>query len=341
MASSSSSPTEFNNTSLQTILHLITIKLSSTNYLPWKNQIHPVLAFLNLLKHIDGTPSPPETITSDGKSAPNPEFRLWKDNDQKLILLIQSTLTEEAMSEVIGHTSAHQVWHALEHAYSHCSVERMHTLRDSLRQLKKGTSSVSDFGKKFKSLCDQLAAIGHPVSDEDKRHWFLCGLGSTFETFSTSLRMIRPAPQFRDVLAQAENHEIFMATLNIQPPPQAAFSAQTGRSLHHTKPSRGASSGRYRGSSSGRTRNFNNRRPPHCQLCRKEGHFASSCPSLASYAQHATPLDANLAQAFHAQCGITPDWTADSGATAHMLRSTDGLDESHTDTGPKNSSGSR
>ncbi|XP_076886107.1 uncharacterized protein LOC143535854 [Bidens hawaiensis] len=173
------------------------------------------------------------------------------------------------------------------------------------------------------SLAYQLAAIGEPVRDEDKRHSFLCGLGSSFEMFSTAQRTIKPAPPFRDLLAQAENHEIFLETLNGHSTPQATFSAQSSQFSSHSKSPRDSSQrGRFRGSSSGRGRVTNTRRPPHCQLCRKDGHYASACPSLASYAQRVVPLDANLAQAFHAQCHITPntpDWTADSGATVHML----------------------
>ncbi|KAJ0490671.1 putative RNA-directed DNA polymerase [Helianthus annuus] len=331
--SSSNSPlSDPINTPLHTLLHLITIKLSSTNYLLWKNQVHPVLSYLNLLSHIDGTSqSPPESVTSDGKTSPNPEFITWKQKDQRVLLLLHSTLTEEVMAEAIGHTSAHQVWRALEHAYGHHSVERMHTLRDGLRQLQKGTSSVSDFGRRFKSLCDQLAAIGHPVSDEDKRHWFLCGLGSSFETFSTAQRMVHPSPPFRDILDQATNHEIFLQTINTSNTPQAAFSAYSNRPSQK-QPSQSSRS-RFRGSSSTHGRSSHNKRPPHCQLCRKDGHYASACPNLASYAQRATPLDAHLAQAFNAQCNINPDWTADSGATTHMLRSTNALNEAHNDAG--------
>ncbi|KAF5821146.1 putative RNA-directed DNA polymerase [Helianthus annuus] len=338
----SPSTSDQTTTPLHTLLHLITIKLSSTNYLLWKNQVHPVLSYLNLVSHIDGTSqAPPESITNDGKTEPNPKFQTWKEADQRVLLLLHSTLTEEAMAEAIGHTSAHQVWRALEHAYSHHSTERMHTLRDSLRQLQKGNSSVSDYGRKFKLLCDQLAAIGHSVSDEDKRHWFLCGLGSSFETFSTAQRMVHPAPPFCDILDQATNHEIFLQTINTQTTPQAAFSAHTNRPSNRTQThsSRDSSRGRFRGSSSNRGRFQQNRRPPHCQLCRKDGHYANACPNLATYAQRATPLDAHLAQAFNAQCNVNPDWTADSGATTHMLRSTDGLDEAHNNTGPKNSGG--
>lgn len=232
------------------------------------------------------------------------------------------------MAEALGFKSAREVWCALEAAYSHDSVERMHTLRDSLRHLQKGNSSVADYNRKFKSICDQLAAIGHPVDDTDKIHWFLCGLGSPFETFSTTQRAIKSRPSFRDLLSEAENHELFLNSVHGPSPPHAAFSAYNTRGSFNT---RGSSNthGRGRSSNRGGFSGGRGRRPPHCQLCRKEGHFANNCPDLASFAQRTPSLDANLAQAFHAQCHVTdnsPDWFVDSGASAHMTSSVTNLD---------------
>ncbi|XP_076956851.1 uncharacterized protein LOC143632160 [Bidens hawaiensis] len=167
----------------------------------------------------------------------------------------------------------------------------------------------------------ELAAIGYPVSDNDKQHWFLCGLGFAFEGFSTAQRAVLPYPPFRDLLAYAENHEIFLQTLNGTQPPHAAFSAHSHK---------------QNGSFFGRGRSTALRRTPHCQLCSKEGHYANACPNLATYAQRATHLDANLAQAFLAQCNIaqtTPDWTADSGSTTHMLRTPASLEGPFADPG--------
>ncbi|PWA52521.1 hypothetical protein CTI12_AA441730 [Artemisia annua] len=208
---------------------------------------------------------------------------------------------------------------------SHDSLERSQNLKDSLRQLKKGSLSVSDFTKKFKSLCDQLAAIGQPVSDIDKSHWFLCGLGPDFATFSIAHRAVQPRPSFRDLAAKTEGHELFISSLHGSAPSQVAFTAQ------QSEPSRGRGrSGRsnYRGSSSSRGRG---RRPPHCQLCRLDGHYASTCPDLGSYAQKSSYSAANLAQAFNADCNISdssPDWYVDSGATAHMAPSSAACDSS-------------
>ncbi|KAJ0701721.1 putative RNA-directed DNA polymerase [Helianthus annuus] len=316
---------------LHSLSHLINIKLNSTNYLPWEKQITPVLSYIGLVDHVDGSKScPPKTISSNNETVSNPAFAAWKSADQKVLLLINSTLTEEAMSETIGHSTALSVWNALAAAYSHCSIERIHNLKDSLRNLQKGTGSVAEYGRKFKALSDQLASIGHPISDEDKRHWFLCGLGASFESFSTSQRTIRPAPAFQDLLANAENQELFVQKLHGPTTTEAAFYSNS------SKPNRSSSSrgrGRYQ-PSKGRGNNYN-KRPPLCQLCRKEGHYASACPTLSSYAQKVT-LDANLAHAFNAQCSLaseTPDWTADSGATTHMLTNNHGLKDSKPHTG--------
>ncbi|GKE73089.1 zinc finger, CCHC-type containing LTR copia-type gag-polypeptide [Tanacetum coccineum] len=165
--------------------------------------------------YIDGTiAAPSPTITTGTTTSPNPAYATWHAADQRAFILIQSSLSEEVMAETLGHTNARAIWCVLEAAYSHDSVECMHTLRDSLRQIKKGSSTVVEFAQRFKAICDQLNAIGHPLDDTDKSHWFLCGLGSSFETFSTTQRLIRPRPSFHDLVSQAENHELFLQTVN-------------------------------------------------------------------------------------------------------------------------------
>lgn len=102
-------------------------------------------------------------------------------DDQCALILIQSSLSEEAMSKTLGHDTTCDVWTALERTHSHDSTERTHTLRDSLPQLQKGSSIESEYGWKFEAMCDQLSAICHLVEESDKIHWFLFGLSSSFK----------------------------------------------------------------------------------------------------------------------------------------------------------------
>ncbi|GJX90099.1 retrovirus-related pol polyprotein from transposon TNT 1-94 [Tanacetum coccineum] len=271
---------------MNTLIHMLTIKLTSSNYLIWRNQINPLLLQQKGMRFVDGSyPAPSKTVTVDGKETQNSEYLSWVKTDQKVLLIQQSSLSEEAMADVLGLTSSRAVWLALESAYSHDSLERSQNLKDSLRQLKKGPD---------------------------------------FETFSIAHRVVQPRPSFRDLVAQAESHELFISSLHGSTSSPVAFAVQ-----YSTQPSRGRGrSGRsnYKGNSS----HGRGRRPPHCKLCRL-GHYASSCPDLSNYAQKSSYSVANLAQAFHADCNInesTPGRYVNSGATAHMAPSSTTLDSS-------------
>jgi hypothetical protein len=176
----------------------------------WKNQVIPIFSYQNLLGHLDGfTAIPPTEISQGEKTISNPLFSAWLNTDQKVIIILHSSLSEEVMAKIVGLPTARSIWLALGAAYSNSSVKRIKNLKDSLRQLNKGTNVVAVFGRRFKVLCDQLAVVGAPVDPSDQLHWFLCGLGTTFETFSTSIRTSRHVPSFRDLLAQVESQNFF------------------------------------------------------------------------------------------------------------------------------------
>lgn len=290
--------------------------------------MNPILTYQDLISHVDGSlPCPPNTITVENKVFVNPEFMSWVSTDQRCIIILQASLSEEAITVIVGMTTAHQIWAALEKAYGNSSIGRVHNLRDQLFLIQKGTKFVAEFGRAFKSLCDQLAAIGFPVDEDDQLHWFLCGLGLVFETFSTTVRSTRHAPSFADLLAMAESHKLFIRALHHFATPAVAFNANSGPPVNASGncgghgPYRGGNNG---GSHSGRG-NRGGRRSPHCQLCRTNGHYANVCPNLKKFAVGIDVKDNDLASAFLSQCHVTsplPDWFVDSGATDYMNSTT-------------------
>ncbi|GJX72870.1 putative RNA-directed DNA polymerase [Tanacetum coccineum] len=225
---------------LSNVLHMIPIKLSSTNYLLWQKQMLPLLAYQQITGYVDGsTPKPLTTITTGDVSSQNHAY---------VSLIIHDSLER--------------------------SLEHTHTLRDSLQHLKKETSTISEFSRGFKTICDQLQAIGHPLPDDDKTYWFLCGLGSS----------LRPSPPLNTI----SDSSVAPVAFNI-----------THRSSTNSLRGRGSISGRspYRSSSNqGRVRGT--RHPPHCQLCRTKGHYASEYPDLPIFSRSSSTIDAHLAEAF-------------------------------------------
>ncbi|GKC20109.1 putative RNA-directed DNA polymerase [Tanacetum coccineum] len=252
-----------------TILSVLFLLTSSTSGIG-ASQVYRLLVLTygeKLIGHINGTSiSPSPKVTIEGKANPNPDLLTWTEDDQRAVILLQSSLTEEAAAEVLGLTTAHQIWLSLEAAYSNASVERIHLLRDSLRQLNK----------------------------------FLCGLGPSYETFSTVVRATKPAPMFRDLVTQVESHELFLQSLHGTPTQPAGFHVETT----NTNSAQGGGRSNRGNHSRGRGRGHN-QRPPHCQLCLTNGHYATTCPSLYTYATQASPSsDESLAKAFYAQCHV-------------------------------------
>ncbi|KAM0067602.1 putative RNA-directed DNA polymerase [Helianthus debilis subsp. tardiflorus] len=180
MASPSSSNT---NPMFNGLAPMIAIKLTPNNYISWRTQMVPILSIQQLLSHVDGSLTPPTpTIISGEKEITNPSHTSWIRDEQQAIILLNASLSEEVFSITVGLSSAREIWVALEAAFCNASVERVENLRDNLRALKKGDKSVADFARSFKNICDQLTAIGHPIDAMDQVHWFLCGLGTSFES---------------------------------------------------------------------------------------------------------------------------------------------------------------
>ena len=146
MASESS----YHHLLFNTLIHMITIKLSSSNYLLWKSQLLPLLESQDMLGYVDGTMVPPPRFEPETSSTLNPKYLAWRAADQRLLCLLLSSLTEEAMAVVIGLSTARDVWLALETTFSHQSKARELRLKDDLQLMKRGTKPVAEYARAFK-----------------------------------------------------------------------------------------------------------------------------------------------------------------------------------------------
>jgi hypothetical protein len=146
-------------------------------------------------------------------------------NDQLVLSLIYSSLTEEAMCEVLGSTSSRDAWLALEESFSNKSKTRELQLKDDLQMIRKGSWTIGEYAREFKNLCDQLNAMSCPIED-DKVLWFLHGVGASFYSFSMTMLSQTPIPTFKDVVHKAQSHVLFMKSLDDQSGYVTAFTAQ-------------------------------------------------------------------------------------------------------------------
>ena len=83
---------------------------------------------------------------------------------------------------IIGMQSAREIWLTIEEIILPATKEQETWLKDSLYSLKKGSAKLEEFLKKFKNICDKLAAIGKPVNDDDKIFQIARALGPKYAT---------------------------------------------------------------------------------------------------------------------------------------------------------------
>jgi len=328
MADSSSS---YPSLPLNTMVHMLTIKLTSSNYLLWRNQFVPLLTSQELFGYLDGSIVAPCAVITDssGVTKPNPAHNSWLHTDQMLLSLLLSSLTEESMSEVLGLRHSQKAWQALEVSFSHRSKTRELQLKDELQLMQRGSQSVAEFSRIFKGLCDQLAAIGRPVDDTDKVHWYLRALGPDYKIFSTTMISQHPLPSFSEIVPKALSHEIFAKSVSHSPSNSVYYTQQTSR---RSEPKRGKSRFSTTSTYSGSVKPPSNT-AVYCQLCDKEGHLAKR---YWNFLKLKKKQSANIAEAFSA-CTVQDfnnhEWFPDSGATSHITNNSENLDVSTVYTG--------
>ncbi|CAL1377326.1 unnamed protein product [Linum trigynum] len=169
----------------------IDVKLTPTNYLLWKLQLLPLLNSFNLSPFIDGSsPDPPRHLAI---GVPNPVYAAWYKRDQLVLSWIVSSLTDVVLSKLVGFNSAFDAWTRLATAYGAANHHGIRNLKDQFDTLKCGSESIDKYLARAKDISDRLAALDHPVSDDDLVSRCLKGLGESCLSFIPVIEA-RPEP---------------------------------------------------------------------------------------------------------------------------------------------------
>nr|GMD54198.1 Retrovirus-related Pol polyprotein from transposon TNT 1-94 [Ipomoea batatas] len=289
------------------VANFVTLKLTPENYPLWREQLLALAESQDMVGLLTGEIKKPTmyknntttagtSITDTATNTLSDEYLRWRKEDRLLRGWIIGTLTEEALGLVIGLESSQSVWNALKEAYAQDSQEREFTLRQQLTYLRKDPNqSLAEYLRKFKSICDSLAAIGNPVPDKTKVYSLLANLGQKYESFTTAM-LKPPMPSYSEAVSLLQGNG----------------SQQLQKANNHTP--RPPPPGKRRMTSTEREMYKNE----HCQLCGRPGHIAKICWSLPNQSVN----DEDLPQALAALTMDTsvPDveWTTDTGASNHM-----------------------
>ena len=306
----------------------VPIKLTRDNFLLWKTQLFPLLNCHDLAHILMQDPPVSTQLDDQGGVVVNTAYHKWWRQDQQVLSIIVSSLSEVVLPCAVGKITAKEAWTALIKHCSSINPSRIMHLHNRLHNTQKGSRSVAEFVQEIRRTCDELAAAGYPVQDTVSIYAILRGLGPSYAAFCAGISSNLTHLSLEDVVAQVQSYEELLKFSNPTKdttasdfPPIAnqtqLASTDRGRGRHNGRNNRG------RGRSGGRY-------VLRCQLCGQFGHRVLECTERFNRSFYrnpnfsTNPSNQTFPQAYttNLQPITSPPkhsaWYPDSGATHHV-----------------------
>ncbi|XP_019194767.1 PREDICTED: uncharacterized protein LOC109188592 [Ipomoea nil] len=179
--------------------HFVSIKLTARNFLFWRTQLVPFLRGQGLLGYVDGEhPCPPAVIpaapsdasTSTGVTpsvTPNPAHGAWIEQDQSILSLLISSLSDEVMYLAVGRVTSREVWLSITAALGSSTRARCLNLLAQFQSLRQGDSSPAEYLGRAQFIVEDLSLAGRPISLDEQNLYVFRGLRPEYRAMAASL----------------------------------------------------------------------------------------------------------------------------------------------------------
>ncbi|KAH9751748.1 retrovirus-related pol polyprotein from transposon RE1 [Citrus sinensis] len=173
-------------TSISSFSFTSPIKLDRSNYTIWKSQILSSVRANGIEDLLDSSKCCPDQVlphdseNSTAETQINLAFTAWKRKDQMLLSWLMSSINLEILSLVVNSETSLDLWISLEQQFGSETFAKKVHLKMMLNNLKKGSMSMTDFFGKLKTITDELAIAGNPISSLDFITHLISGLGQPY-----------------------------------------------------------------------------------------------------------------------------------------------------------------
>ncbi|TQD93902.1 hypothetical protein C1H46_020461 [Malus baccata] len=147
-----------NSVKIESLLGMLTIKLTDDNFLKWNFQFTSVLRGYDLFDHFTGeSVCPPKFVltTEMGVTTEiSATYKTWIKTDMALLSLLLATLSDDAIKHVVGCKTSREVWTALQDRYLFVSSASVNHLKAELHTLQKGGDTIDKYLLRLKGIKD-------------------------------------------------------------------------------------------------------------------------------------------------------------------------------------------
>ena len=158
------------------------LKLTTANYISWKLQFYTLFFDYDLLGYIDGfKPCLPSTITQNNTIVPNPTHNTWIRQDQLIFNALVGSLSPTIISFIARAKTSAEAWLILANIYAKPSRGRIKQVKNQIKNLTKGSQTVTEFLQLVKCQADELSILGASMNEDDLTDKILDGLGDDYK----------------------------------------------------------------------------------------------------------------------------------------------------------------
>jgi hypothetical protein len=160
----------------------ISEKLGENNFHLWRQQVEPYINAHNLTDFVVCTRVPPQFVDDEARRTGivNPDYTIWRNRDQLLLSWLQSTLTGEILSRMLGCVHAYELWDRLCKYFHKQTRARARHLRVELRAHSLDGSPIKEYLLRIRRTIDELASIGDAIPASHHIDVILEGLPSDY-----------------------------------------------------------------------------------------------------------------------------------------------------------------
>lgn len=182
----------------------------SHNFATWKSQVSTLMHGHDLYSFLDGSCAPVATIQKDNKEVVNPEYRFWFRQDQLIQNALMASVDAPIASQVASAQTSKQAWDSLHTSFANKSHTRIFSLRDMLGKVSKEAKTIAEYLREIRSIADELATAGAPISTDELIVKILSGLGTEYREISAAIRARDSPISYEELFDKLIDHELFL-----------------------------------------------------------------------------------------------------------------------------------
>ena len=185
------------------------LKLTTNNYVSWKLQFETLFIGYDLLGYIDGSkPCPPANLTVNTTTRENPAHNFWVRQDQLILNALIGSLSPTIIPFIARAKTSKEAWTILSNTYAKPSRGRIKQVKSHLKNLSKGSQSITDFLHTVKARADELAILGAPIDEDDLTEKILDGFGDEYKEIVRDVQARDNSISFDELHEKLLNFEV-------------------------------------------------------------------------------------------------------------------------------------